>query len=984
MHAHRIRSAALAVSATVLLLITFAGAAGARSVVLEPCSAGADLGFGAFQDAGSYAQWTVSARCPAELMFNPIPGKIIGPGNPGLIYPADTTPHGTISKVSFDFLGGNGSDTGITQGVRVCGGSGYTDCGPMVLPASSDVKVAEHHEMTVANGQLPAGGGGYFVLRGICPTYPSTPCDPSRPLVVLNLKITFDDNTPPQVLPSQFEPAEIPDEDGVKHSLGVVPNAWTNTPKEFRVRATDTDGVGIKNVTYEIHADNYTLGATLYETSNSSAQCGGKQYTTLSIPYLCPQAVDSYHTWTSNEVDFQYATGQGLNHVAIRAFDAAGNQSNPYRFEVLADTFAPVVKDLHLVPNTSSRWSPTRHISLAWANQGEDVENEKQSGIDHAHYVVTSDDPYGPAGVSGNVPNPEDDVVHSIDGIEIPSDGHWKVTVTTVDRAGNTSAKATLDLSVDSVVPQAPQIAVPSTLSGQALDGGTKQLTWLRPSNAAEIASGICSYALLINRSAAADPGMFGGIAGDATSTLLPPALPNGTNWVHLRAISCSGVGGDIADVPFSVDVAAPAIEIDPPGPGGWYSETHKLRGHVDATGEGDLKMSAVPLGATDVWSSVSAIDGPLAEGTSQVVFKARDAAGNESKRIVSASGDITPPKVALSPPDPAHPTSVLARVTDTSSGVREAYMQYRAFGDTAWHSLGDVVRPSAVDSKKLDLSATIPDEDLPDGLYDLRVRASDVAEHAASAGTYADGAPAVLKLPLRAFTALDAGFPTVVKSERCSGKGKKRVCRTVTSAVSPPRLRDSTVVNYGARQAFAGTLRDAAGEPIGGAAIAIYETVGTASPVLVKRTQTDAKGAFSQILDIGASRAVTAKYSGDDSHAPAAASAKLYTRARITMSITRKLVAGRWRLTFGGQVTAPGAQIPASGKTVEVQYAGGDGTWESFPDTTTDQSGRWFYPQSFAAGHRAVKYKFRARVPWVDGWVYETGLSAAKTVVLR
>jgi hypothetical protein len=80
--------------------------------------------------------------------------------------------------------------------------------------------------------------------------------------------------------------------------------------------------------------------------------------------------------------------------------------------------------------------------------------------------------------------------------------------------------------------------------------------------------------------------------------------------------------------------------------------------------------------------------------------------------------------------------------------------------------------------------------------------------------------------------------------------------------------------------------------------------------------------------------------------------------------------------------VIADGAAIPRSGKSLRIEFKVG-GEWDAFPDVVTDANGRFSYARKFKAGAN-VKYKFRAVAPWTDGWVYETGTSEVRAVVLR
>ena len=122
--------------------------------------------------------------------------------------------------------------------------------------------------------------------------------------------------------------------------------------------------------------------------------------------------------------------------------------------------------------------------------------------------------------------------------------------------------------------------------------------------------------------------------------------------------------------------------------------------------------------------------------------FWLRDAAGNEdpdSAVTLPALGfDPTPPQVALREPDPDDPLRIRVKASDATSGIARGEVELRRRGRNTWHSLATQLNPSG-------FSALVDDEALGDGVYDVRVRATDRAGNEASASTRPGGRRATI-----------------------------------------------------------------------------------------------------------------------------------------------------------------------------------------------------------------------------------------------
>lgn len=976
---HR-RAITLACACAISLIAT-AGAqpAAAKTVVFRPCSSGASV-FAPItaQNAGA-AQWTLEARCPSELTLAPTLGSTLGSSNPGFEVPSTDYSHGVFTNVSFDLLGGNGSGTGLEQGIRACR-KVPAACGPLVTTATNDVTTLEHHEMTLANGQVPAGSD-FLRVYGRCPTAPTTPCASDRPLTIRNLAITFEDNSAPTLElrdAAAGEPIYDDDGDELPPVVGIplLPYEWNTGTREIRVRATDV-GAGVKYIEFDTFHHSTTTGRKF---SQAAPSCGGSTYASVTIAFTCPLAMLGTHAIKLPDAGIQWGMDQGRNIASVIAHDAAGNDSEPLVFDFMLDNIRPIVKNLEVAPPPANRWHASPRIGLRWLNDGEQFETEAESGVVKAHFKVTSDDLGTSTFIQGDELGVAGTVIDSIPLIELPGAGRWNVAVTTLDKAGNSSKPSVAKVWVDPSVPDKPIIDPIQLLSAAQLTSGANA-TWSPPANADAMPSGICSYAVAVDQSAHTDPDHL--VAATKLFEKLDSVLPGGSNYVHVQAISCAGVKSEIADLKFEVDSLVPTASVTTPGPGGWYSPQFPFAASITGSPDPGTLISIVISGSPDAWSSAPTVTLGLPDAASDVTLKVKDAAGNESLQLLHVKSDSNGPTINFEPIDPSHPTLISASGSDGHSGIHETSMRYRASGSGEWHSLGDVVRPAGGTAPSAKLSARFPDGDLPSGAYELRLHASDFAGNESFASAFADGSAAIVNLPLRAPSTLSAGFAVTVKSKRCTGKGKKRKCQIVAIKNAKGALRESALIEYGAGDSLNGKLTATSGAPIAGAELKIFEAIGGGSDKLLKVLTTGPLGEYSYMVNAGPSRALKVRFAGNETNADASASARFLTKAKITLKLIRVKTEDGWRIDFSGRVLADGAAIPATGKAVRLQFRSRSG-WDEFPVLATDRIGKFKYSRNFNSTGRPIRYRFRALVPWSDGWIYESGMSAVKAATLK
>lgn len=177
-------------------------------------------------------------------------------------------------------------------------------------------------------------------------------------------------------------------------------------------------------------------------TSNGSLVIGGAE-TNAVVQY----SVDGGTTWSGN-----FTAVEGLNSVAVRQIDLAGNISDVSVLNLVLDTQAPTTVAPALVNDTGS--SNTDHIT----NNGSLVIGGAETGATIQYSVD------GGKTWSGNF---------------TATQGANTVQVRQTDLAGNVSGATALSFTLDTVAPTAPKLALQQDTGASATDNITKVGTLL-------------------------------------------------------------------------------------------------------------------------------------------------------------------------------------------------------------------------------------------------------------------------------------------------------------------------------------------------------------------------------------------------------------------------------------------------------------------------------------------------------------------------
>ena len=368
--------------------------------------------------------------------------------------------------------------------------------------------------------------------------------------------------------------------------------------------------------------------------------------------------------------------------------------------------------------------------------------------------------------------------------------------------------------------------------------------------------------------------------------------------------------------------------------------------------------------------SRITAIKVPLpGEGAWQVQrLWLEDSPGNHNAaagvNVVGLGYDATPPTgVAFASEDPADPARLNLRANDSISGITGGAIEVRRIGDTLWRPLTTTVSASG-------LTATLDDEHLRRGVYDLRGVAINGAGLQHGTDRRQDGLPARIKLPVRAASRLVAGR---FSGRRCH-RHRPRRCRA--------RLDRRPSVGIGRSSLLRGQLTIRGRAVKRRVALQVFSRrLGTKSSRSLRSIRTTKGGRFRYRARRGPARTNRFSYAGTPLIRGANAPVKLRVAASTNLRAPRHSVVNGEYATFRGKLR--GGWVPAAGVLVELQvYA--RGSWRTFAQPRTDGSGRWRYQYRFETISGNARFRFRARIRRQSGYPFATGTSRAVHVRVR
>jgi protocatechuate 3,4-dioxygenase beta subunit len=315
---------------------------------------------------------------------------------------------------------------------------------------------------------------------------------------------------------------------------------------------------------------------------------------------------------------------------------------------------------------------------------------------------------------------------------------------------------------------------------------------------------------------------------------------------------------------------------------------------------------------------------------------------------------------------DIADPTRIDVHASDATSPLTRIEVEVRRRGKSQWLGL-----PTSTTSTGF--SARLDDETLPDGIYEIRARATDSAGNERSTYREPAGNHAIRKVPSRVDTRLVAGQIKIVSARR-TRSGRRRTRRVIV--VRPKILFGRTI-------RIRGRLTMAGGNAVANAAIEVWEQgLRGAVSRRVAVIGTDHSGRFTFKALRGPSRTLRFRYPGTAVVRARSTEVHLRVKGSSTIGVNRRRVVNGEDIVLSGRVR--GGPLPAVGKLVQLQ-AYSRGRWLTFatPRASRD-TGRWAYRYRFTATRGTVTYRFRVRVPQEAGFPYISGVSRSVRVNVR
>ena len=379
--------------------------------------------------------------------------------------------------------------------------------------------------------------------------------------------------------------------------------------------ATDSDGLQ-SSVSRDIYPT--PVDTTSPDTTIDSGPSGPTNDSTPTFTFSSDEAgstyeckIDSGSFGSCTSPNTLASLPDGSHTISVRATDAAGNTDpSPATRSFKVDTTPPTVSLSCPPAPATSNTSPVR-CTGSWNDPG----GQNASGIPYGGVIYALDtDPgaattfagyfySGPFNISGN--------------------GTWDVVLLAVDRAGNVSTFAVVQVKIDT--------SLPDTTIDSGPNGPTNDSTPTFTFSSTEAGS---TYECKI------DSGSF----GSCTSPNTLASLPDGSHTISVRATDAAGnTDPSPATRSFKVDTTPPTVSLScPPAPA--TSNTSPVRCTGSWNDPGGQNASGIPYGGviyaldTDPGAATTFAgyfySGPFnisGNGTWDVVLLGVDRAGNVS-----------------------------------------------------------------------------------------------------------------------------------------------------------------------------------------------------------------------------------------------------------------------------------------------------------------------------------------------------------------
>lgn len=855
-------------------------------------------------------------------------------------------------------------DDGDTSGGLTYAASSCDVCGPDVTITSfSPGDPTMHVEVSA-----PLGSGRLDIYAQ-CNLAPM--CIPTTtPLRISNIKITTTDETPPTVWGYV---------DGAFASPGGL-LGWTNKTWVPVVINAEDRGFGVRRVSASFGGP---LGPVFRQDLSDDCSLS----TPLTVLPPCP-----WIPGLGGSADIGSLT-DGIHDVTLSAEDAWGNSTTTAAAQLGIDRKAPAAPISSTLDFTASgwpgqRWTSDPDVVMHWPTIPLAEDPEFDSPQETQDLSIRRD---GTPSVS------HDSIVPAFNSSArtLTSDGEWTLALRYGDSAGNLSEPTVETIGLDADAPNPPRDLVDVDWLSEGALSGHKRITWSAPEVNDELESGVCGYVVSTDDSPGSNPTFGTDDSTIAPSWPLPAGLPEGTNYFHVRAVSCAGVASETVTAEIRIDTKGPAITLSGLStPGAWVSSAQAALISATDGQSGVARVGyAVDHGAVN-WLTDDHVNAAIPEGEHELTAYAVDVAGNASSVDVLVRTDTHAPVVDLETAAIDDPTRVSASVTDHDSGLVAAAIELRRTDQSAdsqersWQLLGGPEPITRGTTATVSLTRMLDDAKLPEGDYELRVNAIDLAGNSTIAGAFAIRS---LRLPLRRRAEISAAVAEVkdvcrTKSgkscasvRKCARKARCRIVRIIDR----DHAKSSVVHDWPQRSVLIGDALDPNGAPIVGARVTITSTPLLHDPETIGSAVTDSSGHYEASIPTGPSRTLTARIGGSSTQQPAASTATVSVRSDIEfMPRPRKLRSGN-TILLRGRVLHP-EWLPVGGVSVSFQWYSPNG-WVTFDNpVSTDAQGNFSRPYPWTRATATTSVKIRARIDQPAGWPFAPGSSdAVKITVL-
>lgn len=899
-----------------------------------------------WQRSGGFEYDHPRNECPDGWVF---PNeRTIAQGNRSMIWYTPNSFVTTVRSVTFRYAGG---DSQYAYWFGKCGDT-CDDLTPLA-PIPSGVPDTLPAQLVV---DTEPDDVAKFAIWAECL---ADPCEPGVPFRVNNFEIEMLDDEGPTIENLETVPAGLLDTSEVHWLSG----------DSFRLKFTATDlRTGVMSAGVGLAGNPVDVGPVGW--------CS--EYT--DGPFTRAQFCD--HVLNFDRSIDATSLADGEHDLGIVAFDGRNNLTFSVDHKLRTDNGEPdPPSGLKLLAGaTAAGWTSQPQLEFEVDDPTENPVNTEFSGWRDVRFRLRSLD-----GLD-ETPTEVSDVPTGTRTITIPAEGRWSLGAWLADGAGNEGDKASEFVGFDRDAPEVPQLAANGWITFDELVDGYEQ-TWDAPETDPDLESGVCGYSVEFDDD-------LHGVPDDTIDVVVPrlqvPArLRDGFHFAHVRSVACNGIASTVATESLNVDGGVP----DPRIGGSTGDEWSRADSSITLFGSDDLSgVRRLHVSRDD--GAFEATDGPTTtivpdEGEQTIAWRAEDVAGNVSgAEKVTIRRDWTAPGVEFEPRDPADPGAIVAKVTDGASGPASALISYRRIdaapgsAESNWRSLGPTELSEPTSGGSLTVSRVLQDEQMPAGLYEFRVVATD---HAGNTNEdTATPTSMLLSLPLREQLVLTSAVADV--EMRCKTAAGRR-CRSVSSCRKSQRCTNKPVVirerasaererRFGAKSALTGALVDSSGDPVADRQLQILQRVEFGPLQPLAAVTTDADGAYSLLLDDLPTRDFIVRFAGDQLRRPTESSASLAVLAALTLTVKPRTIRSGQAFTLRGRLLSANLGLPDGRKVIDFQFLRGS-TWIStLQGARTNSRGVFRGTWPGVSTTRPTTAYFRAAARRDAMWPFRTGFS--------